>query len=455
MLGARNRRMIRALFVAATLFFWSGVASAQVTQSSGKVDGHYYKWIFDGPRFKVCTNISKEKGEYLSAYLEWAYSAMAAQFDTANRSLYLKKWEVNFEHWKQGPPAKTRTGNQVIYDLKGGARVWQDQGNGWHYIELPNKQEYSWHERTLEKNRLIVHYVADEKEDRLVRNAFKSQLDLGSEYGRAFFMDRFGVLLVDKTYKTFTFDKTVDTAVHEACHYMFSFSSFVQPVWFNEGYCYYLYVDPEYNLAAGTPRFDFLKRIREAREKRTYIPISKLITFTHEDFRKSPDHESLSYAESWALFSYLNSEASGFRNQFYTWYNRMRNGEDPTKTFHTVFNVSDLERKLLAWCDFQLNQLLNSYADVWDSNKDGTPDYYDVYEGGYLKYTIRDTTGNNQIDFWRENWPNGNPKTKAWDEDGNGQPEFWNYCDESGKCNKVGTDTNGDGQADKFGQPSG
>lgn len=422
---------------------------------SGTVDGYYYKWIVEGRRFVVCTNVSEDRGRYLCRYLDWAYKSMSQQFDVPRRGEFEKRWEINFFRWGKKTGRRTRNGFEVLRFAVEGQRAngFVHRQTGEHQVMfLPSKRVLRFYDRMLEGRKCIVHYAADKKEEGLIRKAFPQSRTIGVEAnGRSFFSPRFGILLVDRS-RAFKrpFYVTVDTAVHEACHYMFGFASFTKPVWFNEGYCYYLQVDAERKLTAGAPRYDMLKAIHEARLAKTMVGLDKLIGLTHKEFRREKSAEYLFYCASWSLFAFLNSEASGQRQRFYDFYNAMRGGADPDKAFRKTFKIPELERKWLAWCAFQYKTAAAKHTEEYDRNADGETDHWVVITRGKVEWKRSDKDFDGRVDLWIRLHPNGERALWAADKDGNGKPDLWNLHDEKGRLTCVSSDKNKDGKPDTW-----
>lgn len=437
----------------------SSEAAPKVTMKKGLVDGHYYKWIGKGKRFTVCTNISRERCEYLVNYLDWAYSAMVSQFDAKNRTLYEKKWEAEFLKNGVNTGRKTKDGFDIIHfkdrspkEVKG----YSHKKKGQNIVFFPATKKRAakrlyFYDRCVSGRRCIIKYAADAAEAKRIIQASPFSRTVGISDGkRAFFKPDYGVVLVDKSkVSQRPFFKTLDTAVHESCHYMFEFSSFTHPIWFNEGYCYYLKVGPDRKIYPGAPRLDFLQRIRKARKKKQFMTLEHLVNLKTETFRKS-GREGLYYAASWSLFSYLNSDASGKKKNFYQFYNRLRNGVDPTEAFTATFKIKDLERKWLAWCDFQLDRLLKKYVDYFDKNGDGKADLFHVYSGGYRRYIKIDADFNGRPDYFEERYPNGKTKSIIKDKTGDGKGNLFNEFDDKGQIIKVKIDRNKDTVLDYY-----
>ena len=436
--------ILGALFVCQSSF-----AGPKVTVKKGLVDGHYYKWIGVGKYFTICTNVSRKRCVYLVNYLDWAYPAMTSQFDATNRGRYEKKWEVEFLKNGVKTGKKTKDGFDVVH-FKGKSpkevKGYSNAKKGLNIVYFPEKKKRLYfYDRCVKGRRCVIKYAVDGKEGKRIIKASPFSRTVGISDGkRAFFKPDYGVILVDKSkVNQLPFFRTVDTAVHESCHYMFEFASFTHPVWFNEGYCYYLKVGPDRKIKAGAPRLDFLKRIRKARKENKFMTLDHLINLTTATFRKS-GREGLYYAASWSLFSYLNSDASGKKKDFYQFYNRLRNGIDPTKAFSDTFKIKNLERKWLAWCDFQLDRLLKKHVAYFDRNGDGKADSFHIYANGYKRYVRRDKDFNGKADYFEELYPNGKLKSLIKDKTGDGKGNFFNNFDKNGQIVKVMIDRNKD-----------
>lgn len=434
-------------------------AGSKVNVKKGIVDGHYYKWIGEGKRFTICTNVSRERCVYLVNYLDWAYSAMSSQFDAGNRDRYEKKWETEFLKKGVKTGRKTKDGYDVVH-FKGKSpkevKGYSNKKKGQNIVYFPaaegrKAKRLYFYDRCLTGRRCVIKYAANAAEAKRIINASPLSKTVGISDGkRAFFKPDYGVVLVDKSQvNQLPFFKTLDTAVHESCHYMFEFSSFTHPVWFNEGYCYYLKVGPDRKIRAGAPRLDFLKRIRKARKEKKFMTLDHLVNLTTQTFRKS-GREGLYYAASWSLFSYLNSDASGKKKNFYEFYNRLRNGVEPTKAFSETFKIKDLERKWLAWCDFQLDRLLKKHVAYFDKNSDGKADVLHVYSNGYKRYIKIDGDFNGRPDYFEERYPNGKTKSIIKDKTGDGKGNFFNEFDKKGQIVKVMIDRNKDKKIDYY-----
>lgn len=432
------------------------LSSRKLNSRKGLVDGHYYRWIYEGKRFIVCTNAGEQRGRELTKYLEWTYRAMAMQFDSRHRDRYEKMWEVNFLRWGRPTKRRTRSGADEYLFRRGGKRAlgFRNKGTGWSQIVfLPEKRRLSFHRRNVAGRKLLIHYAATEQEAKLIVRAYEPTRvkTAGLKLSRSFFTPDFGILLVDKSATAKRpFFKTLDTAVHETCHYMFEFSSFTKPVWFNEGYCYFLQVSPDRRLIPGGMRFNFLDLISKARKSKSLMPLAQLVAIGHREFRKDPKRETLLYAESWALFSYLNSKASGLQRSFLKFYNEMRAGKDATKAFLGSFDLKRLEKRWLAWCEFQLKRLANKHVELFDNNSDGKADRVIQFSKGYARFIRIDSDYNGRIDFWMERYRSGKPLKRAWDRDGDGKPERWKLSNPAGETIIESRDTNKDGRADRW-----